>query len=74
MDSAKSHLGCLRFLIEGWGSLVLQMTATALTDSVSILTKFSEMEQAYSSFNSLRFVKVDLFHFSEIRILFHFKT
>ncbi|PRQ31997.1 putative peptidylprolyl isomerase [Rosa chinensis] len=31
------------------------MTGTALTDSVSILTKFSELEQAYSSGTSLRY-------------------
>lgn len=31
------------------------MTGTALTDSVSILTKFSELEQAYSSRTSLRY-------------------
>lgn len=35
---------------------VPQVTGRALRDSVRIVTKFSDMEKAYSSHNSLRFV------------------
>lgn len=58
--------GALLFMLElliTWfadyiSNAISQMTGKALEDSIRIVTKFSEMENTYSSLNSLRFVKV----------------
>ena len=67
--SNKTPFSILEFSTEGWPVLILQVTGTPLRDSVRIVTKFSDMEQAYSSLNSLRLI-VQIFFELHFHLLF----